>query len=226
MEKTTRRNLLRAAAAGGVAATGIGAVLGSERAVAALAAAQQGSGGSGNQDGDDHDHGRGNDRPLTGRRAQATVSFGQWDANNFDRFPVNSDRTRNIHELLPFEVEIDAGGAVSFIISGVHQVLIYDDGTTLEDLQARVARDGAILPIGPGLVDHELGRLFRGLNPFALFYRDLPATPPATMGVPLMVQDRIESVNFPMPGRFLVVCGVLPHFNEGMHGFVRVRKHD
>jgi plastocyanin len=163
---------------------------------------------------------------LTGRRAQATVSFGQWDANNFDRFPVNSDRTRNIHELLPFEVEIDAGGAVSFIISGVHQILIYQDGTTLEDLQARVARDGAILPIGPGLVDHAFGRLYRGLNPFALFYQALPPVPPATTPVPLMVQDRVESVNFPNGGRFLVVCGVLPHFNEGMHGFVRVREHD
>lgn len=222
MEKTTRRNLLRAAAAGGVAATGIGAVLGSDRAVAALGAAQGGQG----SDGDDHDHGGGNDRPLTGHRAQATVSFGQWDANNFDRFPVNSDRTRNVHKVLPFEVDIEAGGAVSFIISGVHQILIYEDGTEFADLQAKVARDGAIIPIGPGLVDYAPGRIYRGLNPFALFYRDLPPTPPATMGVPLMVQDRVESVNFPMPGRFLVVCALVPHFNEAMHGYVRVRDRD
>ena len=27
----------------------------------------------------------------------------------------------------------------------------------------------------------------------------------------------------PEPGRYLVVCGVVPHFNEGMHGFVNVK---
>jgi hypothetical protein len=30
-------------------------------------------------------------------------------------------------------------------------------------------------------------------------------------------------VNFKDPGRYLVVCGVLPHFNEGMHGYVNVK---
>jgi hypothetical protein len=48
----------------------------------------------------------------------------------------------------------------------------------------------------------------------------LAAPPPDTPGN--MVVDRIEAVNFKVPGRYLVVCGVVPHFNEGMHGFVTV----
>jgi plastocyanin len=30
-------------------------------------------------------------------------------------------------------------------------------------------------------------------------------------------------VNFKEPGRYLVVCGVRPHFIEGMHGYVDVK---
>jgi hypothetical protein len=37
-----------------------------------------------------------------------------------------------------------------------------------------------------------------------------------------VLQDRVEVVHFPNPGRFLVICAVLPHFNEGMTGYVRV----
>ena len=42
------------------------------------------------------------------------------------------------------------------------------------------------------------------------------------------LQDRIETVRFPNPGKFLVICGVLPHFFDAatgqfiMFGYVRV----
>jgi len=42
------------------------------------------------------------------------------------------------------------------------------------------------------------------------------------------IQDRVEVVRFPVPGRFLVMCGVLPHFFDPitqefiMYGYVRV----
>lgn len=35
-------------------------------------------------------------------------------------------------------------------------------------------------------------------------------------------QDRTESVNFPNPGTYLVICGVRGHFPDGMFGFVTV----
>jgi plastocyanin len=34
--------------------------------------------------------------------------------------------------------------------------------------------------------------------------------------------DRVEVVYFEEPGTYLVICGVLPHFEEGMFGYVRV----
>jgi plastocyanin len=233
MEKTSRRNLLRAAAVGGAAASGLGVFLGSERAGAISAAAQnRGSG----RDEDEHRHDDDDDDgPLSGRRAQATVSFGQWDANPanpLDRNPpgvvMNSPPGRNIHKALPFEVEIEAGGAVSFIISGAHQILIYE-GLKLEDFPRPLAApDPRVIPgpPGPGLVSIPEDRIYRGLNPFALNYATFSTSGGVTSVTPLANLDRVESVNFPTPGRYLVICGVLPHYNEGMHGFVKVRERD
>ncbi len=42
------------------------------------------------------------------------------------------------------------------------------------------------------------------------------------------MQDRVEVVRFPQAGRYLVICGVLPHFFDPatgefiMYGYVRV----
>jgi hypothetical protein len=59
-----------------------------------------------------------------------------------------------------------------------------------------------------------------GLNPAGVpanFFGALPAA-----AIPAPPQDRIESVNFPNPGTYLVICAVRGHFNDGMFGFVRV----
>lgn len=201
MERTSRRRLLQSVVGGGAVTAGLG-----------LALAQNQSASAQSNSGHGHD-----DKPLVGRKAQATVAFGQWDANPtnpFDRFPTNSDRTRNVHKVLPFEVEIEEGGAVNFIISGVHQILIYDNGFEIGDVSPANLEPG-----GPPLVNDPNGRIYRGLDPRVLTYATLVGNPPA----PLLVQDRVESVNFPHRGRYLVVCGVLPHFLEGMHGFVKVK---
>jgi plastocyanin len=218
MEKTTRRNLLRAAAVGGVTATGLGSVLGAGRGVAALGAAEQKP-----DRGSEHAH---DNRPLTGKRAMAVVSFGQWDVDPavpLDRQPINSNEEnqfRNVHHVLPFEVEIDAGGAVSFMISGLHQILIYAPGRELADVQAGAAGLPPILG-GPPLVNYVTDLVYRGPDPRVLQYLPLAPPPPLTTGN--LVIDRVESVNFKEPGRYLVVCGVLPHFLEGMHGYVSVK---
>jgi len=208
MEKTTRRHLLKAAALGGVTATGLSAALGAEQKPG------QGS---------EHAH---DNRPLTGKRALAVASFGQWDvdpAAPLDRQPIGTDlenRTRNIHLMLPYEVEVDAGGAVSFMIGGLHQILVYGPGRELADVQASAA---GLPPIGgvPPLVEYATDRVYRGVDPRALQYVPLAPQPAGTTGHAVM--DRVESVNFKEPGRYLVVCGVLPHFNEGMHGYVNVK---
>lgn len=198
MEKTTRRHLLRAAAVGGVTATGL---------IAALGAKEQLPGA-----GSEHAH---DNNPFTGPRPLAVVSFGQWEVDQNDtRGPIDRMVTpvpapnRNVHTHLPFEVEIDRGGAVSIIMSGFHQVLIYE-GREFADVKAAWEAAGSpVLPGGPGLVNYSDDRVYRGLDPFT-----------QTQGS----VDRVESVNFLHAGRYLVVCGVRPHFVEGMHGYVNVK---
>ena len=208
MQKTTRRNLLKAAAVGGVTATGL---------TAAFASDQKPDQGS------EHAH---DNRPLTDKRAHVVVSFGQWDAdpaNPLDRQPIGTDlenRVRNVHLMLPFEAEVDAGGAVSFIISGLHQILVYGPNRTLEEVQAGASTTNPI-PGAPPLVDYATGRVYRGVDPRVLQYQPLAPPPAETTGQ--LAIDRVESVNFKEPGRYLVVCGVLPHFLEGMHGYVDVK---
>lgn len=38
-----------------------------------------------------------------------------------------------------------------------------------------------------------------------------------------LAQNRVEPVAFLNPGRYLVICAVLPHFNDGMNAIVEVR---
>jgi plastocyanin len=144
----------------------------------------------------DHDH-----RPLSGNRANATVSFGAWQSDPpHDRFTVPTDRTRNQHQLIPHEARIKAGGSVNFVIGGFHNVNVYGPGTRPEDINTSMTVPGS----APPLIDDPNNRVYRGLDPRT------------------QSQDRVEVVHFANPGRYLVICGVRPHFQEGMFGFVRV----
>ena len=139
-----------------------------------------------------------NDGPL----ANATVSFGAWGMP-VDRFPNLNPRPANHHALIPNEVTIHCGGSVNFIIAGLHLVLVYDDGTKPGDINTNLLISPTNQPLPPLIADPN-GRIYRGLD---------PSTVP---------QDRVEVVQFKEPGRYLVACGVLPHFREGMYGYVRV----
>jgi plastocyanin len=214
MQRTTRRNLLRAAAIGGASATGLTAVFAS-----GVAAQKPGQG-------DEHAH---DNRLNSGKRAHVVVGFGQWEVDPNDiRGPLDRGLpgpppppNRNVHKHLPFEAEIDAGGAVSFTISGLHQILIYAN-RDLASVQAAAtpATDLPAIPPFPGLVNYATDRVYRGLDPRTLFFMT-PA--PGDTFTPSLILDRTESVNFFEPGRYLVVCGVRPHFDEGMHGYVDVK---
>src|SRR5687768_2171594 len=63
----------------------------------------------------------------------ATVSFGGWMSGftpPLDRFTAPlPPPPANHHELIPNVAKIKAGGYVNFIISGLHVVAIYDNGT-------------------------------------------------------------------------------------------------
>ena len=64
-------------------------------------------------------------------RDTATVTFGAWMSSPpLDRFPSNSNtRLDNDHLITPNTVTIKAGGTVNFIVSGLHNIAVYDDGT-------------------------------------------------------------------------------------------------
>ena len=154
-KKTSRRALIKAAAASGVAA-GFGMGMTPRAATEAGEAAQGGQ----------HDH---HAPPVTGPMANATVSFGAWPAdaaNVLDRSPNRSPNNRNVHQLIPHEVTIKAGGTVNFIIAGFHWIAVYDDGTSPKTSSCRSStrsNNPASL-----FINDPNNRIYRGLDPSAL----------------------------------------------------------
>jgi hypothetical protein len=163
-----------------------------------------------------------------GHQANATVSFGAWqtplpppavapETEPLDRFPNLSPRDRNEHQLLPQRVKIKAGGAVNFIIGGFHQPIVYDDKTKPDDIDDELTTTTTGPTPSPAvvLIDDPKSRIYRGQD---------PSLQPLDRGSPpAFLQDRVEVVFFPKPGKYLVICGVRGHFvNDDMYGYVKV----
>jgi len=144
---------------------------------------------------------------VNGPLATATVSFGEWSAGlepALDRFSdLGAPAKPNGHTLIPNETTIKAGGTVNFVIAGFHHVLVYGDGTQPADIDATLTVAPTNQP-APPLINDPANRVYRGLDPS------------------MFPQDRVEVVQFPNPGTYLVVCGVLPHFIDKMWGWVKV----
>jgi plastocyanin len=138
----------------------------------------------------------------------ATVSFGEWMTTPpLDRYPNQSPREANHHQLVPNRVKIKAGGTVNFIIAGLHNVNVYDDGTQPGDINTTITRPTTGVPAGVPLINDPNRRIYSGLD---------PSRQPNTF-------DPVEVVHFPKLGTYLVICGVRPHFvNDHMFGFVKV----
>lgn len=189
--KTSRRNLLKTAAAGSVAA-GLGLTIKPENAKSEA-----------------HAEGAHQHPIVSGLFSNATVSFGSWRTDPpLSRFPNLNPIPPNQHQLIPHEATIKAGGSVNFIIGGFHHVLVYADGTQPENINASMTVPPTNQPVPP-LINDPNNRIYRGLDPS------------------LLPQDRVEVVHFAKPGRYLVICGVVPHFvNDRMFGFVRVLPSD
>ena len=190
MVKTTRRNLLTVAAAGGVSAA-LGVATKTE------ARAQQ-------------------QYMFSPPAATATFGFFPVDST-VDRMQVANPGNRNGHQMGPFQVTIRAGGMVNFIIDGNHQVVVYDNGIQPGNINADLVLPAPL----NNLIDDPNGRIYRGLSPTGVpanFFG--PGVPAAAIAAP--PQDRIETVSFPKPGAYLVICGVRTHFVGGMFGYVIV----
>ena len=137
----------------------------------------------------------------------ATVTFGAWMSSPaLDRFPNTSDtRQSNDHLITPNVEKIHAGGTVNFIVSGLHNIQVYADGTGPEDIDTSLLTTTTGTPNTIPLLNDPDGRIYRGLDPT------------------LQAADRVEAVHFDAPGTYLVICGILPHFAGGMYGYVVVQ---
>jgi plastocyanin len=192
MERT-RRNILKATAAGTLAA-GLGMIAKEKMPEAVMAQGKS-----------QESHGH---QPIQGPLSSATVSFGQWLTNlnpPLDRrLNLPPAPTANQHLLTPHETTIQAGGSVNFIIAGLHNVAIYDHATRPSDIDTSlvIAMQG---PPGLALINDPDRRIYRGPDPSLL-----------------TTLDRVEVVTFSKPGTYLVICGVLLHFLDDMFGYVRV----
>jgi hypothetical protein len=151
--------------------------------------------------GQPHEHGN----TISGPLANAVVSFGAWKTEPpLDRFPaVLPAPAANAHLLFPFEAKIKAGGAVSFVISGLHNIQVFAPGTEPTDINPGLTTP-MTAPPGLPVINDPTNRVYRGPDPSLL---------------PL---DRVETVQLASPGRYLVICGVLPHFRDNMFGYVNV----
>src|SRR5213594_3393565 len=165
MEKTTRRNLLKVAAASGVSAALVVATKTEARAQQSSAPDEtQRHGHLDMAMGGTHQPGT---LAISARRQtpprmvatfpEATVSFGYFPADaTVDRMQVVNPGNRNGHQMIPNQVTIRAGGMVNFIIAGNHQVVVYDDGIQPRNINA----DLVLPPPLNNLIDDPNGRVY------------------------------------------------------------------
>jgi hypothetical protein len=182
--------------------------------------------------------GHGNSGEAGKKLRNIAVSFGHWGpqdtpapvaAGTLDRFTNGNDRTRNDHQIIPNPVKVHAGDSISFIISGFHNPQIFGPGTQPQDIDRTVlAPPNPAFPAAPPIIADTRNRVFRGADPRNI--SPTVAVPPAapTLLPVGVAQDRIEVVSLTNPGRYLVICGVLPHFFDAptgqfiMFGFIDV----
>jgi plastocyanin len=133
-------------------------------------------------------------------RTSVTVAFGAGLNTAQPGNPLN-------HHVLPRTIEIKAGGVVNFAVAGFHQISIYFPGTTPE---------GILVPASGVFINDPVNLFYQGILPAGG-----PTAIPATTS-PSNASNRVESVSFPDPGIYLVICNVRSHFLDGMYAFVRV----
>lgn len=146
-----------------------------------------------------------NHAAIRGPLANVTVTFGAWKTDPpLDRFPnVPPPVPANAHLLFPHEAKVKAGGAVSFVIAGLHNVQIFAPGTRPSDINTGLTTP-MTAPPGLPIINDPTNRVYRGVDPS------------------LFPVDRVESVQLSNPGRYLVICGFLFHFRDDMFGYVNV----
>ena len=67
---------------------------------------------------------------------------------------------------------------------------------------------------------------YLGLNPANMMIpgggNPIATSPKVNLAIRTNTGNRVESVGFAEPGLYLVICNILPHFQDGMYAWVRV----
>lgn len=137
------------------------------------------------------------------------------------------------HHVVPREIQIEAGDVISFVVGGLHVIRAYDEGVRAADIRNQIPDECEVNPV-PSAADapqcyfgnvaspvsviptFDLPVYYEGINPLAA----PPPAPPFAQASAAV--NRVESVSFLKTGRFLVICAVLPHFNDRMTAWVEV----
>ena len=136
----------------------------------------------------------------------ATVQFGQPNVgSDYPPAPPHDQSAHAKDNMVPRTVVIDKGGKVTFNTFGVHEVAIYAPGTEPGDIDTS---DLVMMPancpaFAPLLIDDDTNRVALYSHP---------------CGGPYSVEH-----TFNEPGKYLVICAFLPHFEVQMYGWVIVR---
>ena len=141
-----------------------------------------------------------------GPPSHAVVQFGR-EKQGTDFFPPGShDASFNAKDAIrPRTVVISAGGTVDFVITAAHFLALYEPGVAPADIDVSLLEPpGTPFPFPP-LINDPDRRIVRG--------------PPLHFGPPTT-----WSWTFDQPGKYLVICQVLPHFvDANMYAWVDVK---
>jgi plastocyanin len=152
-------------------------------------------------------------------RSSVNVSFGRG---------LNTAQPGNAvnHAILPSQIKVKEGGVVDFGVAGLHDIIVFKPGVTLDDL---LDAGGGVYPTFPPVYVFQPDPT-QPINAPSLadkvYYRGLnPAGGPAQTPVqpnPSNTMNRSEPVAFLEAGTYLVICNVRPHLLDGMYAYVNV----
>jgi plastocyanin len=163
------------------------------------------------------------DRGDSPDRRIVTVGFG---AGLNTAQPGNSAN----HHVIPDTIRVNVGDVVNFSVAGLHIMRVYGNGVKLSDVKAQIPDECEVNPLPPATFPPQCGAppvpvvspgslsvYYQGINPLV---SPQPGPPFAQASA---ATNRVEAVSFLDPGRYLVICAVLPHFNDGMYAWIEVR---
>lgn len=110
--------------------------------------------------------------------------------------------------MIPDTVKLKEKGVVHFLVAGFHEIVIYNPGTTDDDI---------VVPASGTFINDTNNRFYSGI---------VPAGGPGALPVttdPSNARNRVESVAFLERGTYLVICNIRTHFENGMFGYVQVK---